>query len=164
MGLAAALLSVSFARLGNGAWGLVQIAVIVMTLAVFFLNEKYLAALTVGLGVGLDTMSSYPFFVWTAIVTATVITGWWLSKTVLTNRSLPSLILLGIGMRVSYFIFELSFSRASQIFGGSAWYLVSDINISGVLIACGIELCALFVAFMIYVRVRGEHSRMLTHL
>jgi hypothetical protein len=164
IGLAAALLCVSFARLGGGAWGMVQVPVIVLTLAVFFLKEKHLAALAIGLGIGLDLASAYPFFVWTAIVAATAFAGWWLSKTVLTNRSLPSLILLGAGMRLAYFIFELVFSRTAQVFGGSVWYMVTSINFLNVLLAFGIELVALVVAFMVYVRSRGEHSRMLTHL
>ena len=164
LGLMAALVSVSFARSAGGAWGFVQIPVIVLVLAVFFLKENRLASLAAGIGIGLDVLSAYPFFIWTAIIVATVLVGWWLSKTILTNRSLPSLILLGTAMRLAYFIFELAFSRMAEIFGGSVWYMVMSINFLNVLLAFGIELVALVAAFMIYVRSRGEHSRMLTHL
>lgn len=164
LGLATALLCISFARLGVGPWGLVQVPVIVLALAVFFLKEKYLAALAIGIGVGLDLASAYPFFVWTATIAATAMVGWWLSKTLLTNRSLPSLIILGAAVRLAYFIFELIFSRTAQIFGGTVWYMVTGIDLIRVLTAFGIELVVLVAVFMIYVRTRGEHSRMLTHL
>ena len=105
-GLLAALSSVSFIRSVGGSWGFVQIPLIVLVLAVFFLKENRLAALTVGMGIGLDILSAYPFFIWSVILIATVIVGRWLSKTVLTNRSLPSLVILGAAMRLIYFVFE----------------------------------------------------------
>jgi len=164
LGLMAALVSVSFARSAGGAWGFVQIPVIVLVLAVFFLKENRLASLAAGIGIGLDVLSAYPFFIWTAIIVATVLVGWWLSKTILTNRSLPSLILLGTAMRLAYFIFELAFSRMAEIFGGSVWYMASGIDLWRMLIAFGIELAALIAFFIIYMRSRGERSRMLTHV
>ena len=163
-GLITALISVSFARLGNGPWNLVQIPAIVLVLAVFFLKENRLAALTVGMGVGLDILSAYPFFIWTAILAATTLIGWRLSKTVFTNRSLPSLIILGTAMRLAFFIFELVFSRMAQIFGGSVWYMILAIDLWRVFVAFGIEMAALVVFFFVYMRSRGERSRMLTHL
>lgn len=164
LGLAAALLSVSFARASSGLWGPVQIPVIVLALAIFFLKEKRLAALTIGLGVGLDAVSAYPFFVWTAILVATTLVGWWLSKTVLTNRSLPSLILLGAAVHVAYFLFELIFSRIAQIFGGSVWYMISVFDLRRMLVAAVLELLALVLFFIIFMRALGERSRTLAHL
>jgi hypothetical protein len=163
-GLIAALLSVSVVRSGGATWGLVQIPVIILAVTVFFMKESRLAALTVGLGIGLDALSVYPFFTWTMIVALTALTGWWLSKTVLTNRSLPSLIMLGAAMRIIYFIYELVLSRMGQLFGGSVWYMVTGIDIWRALTAFGIEMAALSLVFFIYVRSRGELSRMLTHL
>jgi hypothetical protein len=99
VGLVIALLSISVIRMGGATWGLVQIPVIVLVAMIFFVKESRMAALTIGMGLGFDLMSSYPFFVWTAILSATAFSGWWLSRTVLTNRSLPSLLLLGAVMR-----------------------------------------------------------------
>jgi hypothetical protein len=164
LGLLAALASVSLVRPGNGSWNLVQVPVIVLTLAVFFFKEDGLAALTIGMGLGLDIVSAYPFFSWLVILAATALVGWWLSKTVLTNRSLPSLVLLGAAMHLAFFVFELAVSRAAQIFGGSVWYMVSEIDLWRALIAFGIEMAVLAIIFIIYVRLRGERSRMLTHV
>jgi len=164
LGLIAALFSVSIVRLAPAPWGMVQLPIIVLSLMVFFAPERHLAAFALGLGIGLDAMSAYPFFVWTAIVAAAALCGWWISRTVLTNRSLPSLILLGAAMRLAYFIFELAFSRAAELFGGSVWYLMSAIQVESVLAAFGIELATLAIVFIIYARLRGERSRMLTHV
>jgi len=164
IGLLLALFSVALARLGYGAFGLVQIPIIALVTMVFFFKESRLAALTAGLGLGLDAMSAYPFLTWTMILAATALFGWYLARTVLTNRSLPSLIMLGVAMRLGYFIFEIAFSRAAEFFGGTVWYMVSTIDLPRVLGAFGVELAALAVIFVIYVRSHGERSRMLSHL
>ena len=94
----------------------------------------------------------------------TTLVGWWLSKNVFTNRSLPSLLLLGAAMRIAYFIFELAFSRAGELFGGTVWYLITGIDALRALYAFGVEMALLVVVFIVHVRVRGERARMLTHL
>jgi hypothetical protein len=164
IGLAAALLSFSAMRLGAGPFGLIQLPIVVLVLGVFFLKESRLASLAAGLGLGLDLVSSYAFFSWTLIVAATTLAGWWISKTVLTNRSLPSLLLLGAAMRAAYFIFELGTSRLGEIAGGTVWYRVSGVRALGLAEAFGLEMLVLAACFFIYVRLRGERSRMLTHL
>jgi hypothetical protein len=163
-GLAVALLTVSVTRLGSNAFALFQLPIVCLVLAVFFLKENRLAAFAIGLGLGLDAVSSYAFFTWTVVISSTTLAGWWLSKTVLTNRSLPSLMLLGAAMRLVYFLFELCFSRISGLVGGTVWYLITGINPVRVLEAFGLEMLFLLVFFTIHVRVRGERARMLTHL
>jgi hypothetical protein len=164
VGLLLALFSVALARLGYGAFGLVQIPIIALVVTVFFFKESRLAALAAGLGLGLDAMSAYPYLTWTMILAATALFGWYLARTVFTNRSLPSLIMLGVAMRIAYFVFELAFSRAAEVFGGTVWYEASAIDPVRVLGAFGIELASLAFVFIIYVRSRGERSRMLSHL
>lgn len=163
-GLAFALLSVSAVRSFGDPWGWVQLPVIIIAAAVFFMKDSRLASLTAGLGLGLDALSAYPFFTWTMILSITALSGLWLSKTVLTNRSLPSLVLLGAVMHAVYFVFELVFSRASQLFGGSVWYRLRGADLPRNFIAFAIEMAILAIIFIIYVRSRGERSRMLTHL
>ncbi len=163
-GLTLALLGVSVARSFGGPLGSVQTAVIVLAAAVFFLKESRLAALTAGLGLGMDALGAYPFLAWTMILAATALAGLWLSKTVLTNRSLPSLVLLGVGMHAAYYVFELAFSNAARLFGGTVWHHFGPFDFAGALAAFAIEMAALAAIFMVYVRSRGDRSRMLTHL
>jgi hypothetical protein len=163
-GFAAAIFTVAAMRLDDGPFSLVQLPVLGLVLAVFFLKDSRLAAFALGVGLGLDAVSSYSFFAWTAIICGTAFVGWWLSKTVLTNRSLPSLMILGGAMRIAYFIFEAGFSRLSGLFGGTVWYLPTGINIGRVLTAFAIEMLILLGFFVIHMRVRGERARMLTHL
>jgi len=164
LGLLVALSSVALSRIGGEVLGLVQIPVVGLVITVFFFKESRLAALVAGLGLGLDLMSSYPFLVWTAILAATAVFGWWLSRTVLTNRSLLSLIMLGAAMRLAYFVFETVVSRAAELFGATVWYMASTMDPLSALAAFGIEMAALVVVFIIYVRSRGERSGMLTHV
>ena len=163
-GLAAALATVSLFRIGFGVWTLVQLPVVFMALAVFYLNDKRLASLTAGLGLGLDAVSAYPFFTWTCILGGTTLVGWRLSRTLLTNRSLPSLLLLGASMRLAYFILQLAFSRAGELVGGTAWYLISGVGARRTLYALGIEMALLAIIFVVHISLRGERARMLTHL
>ncbi len=163
-GLSVALFTVSAMRLDDSAFSLVQFPVVCLVLAVFFLKENKLAALSAGIGLGLDLVSSYAFLTWTAVICGTVLAGWWLSKTVLTNRSLPSILILGGAMRIAYFIFEAAFSRLSGLVGGTVWYLPTGINPGRVLAAFAIEMLLLAGFFFIHVKVRGERARMLTHL
>jgi hypothetical protein len=163
-GLAVALFTVSVTRIGAGVWSLIQLPIVCLVLAVFFLKESRLAAFAAGLGLALDAVSSYAFFTWVIILGGTTLAGWWMSKTVLTNRSLPSLMLLGAAMRLIYFIFELGFSRVSALAGGTVWYLVSGIQATHVVAAFGIEMLILAVFFFVQLRLRGDRSRMLTHL
>lgn len=163
LGFLVALLSVSAARPG-GAFSLIQFPVIILVLAVFFLKENKLAALATGMGIGMDVLSAYPFLTWFIILGGTTFVGWWMSKNVLTNRSLPSLILLGTVMRLAYFVFELVFSRLAGIFGGTLWYKIGSIDVIGAGEAFVIEMLALIIFFFVYVRIRGDHSRTLTHV
>ncbi len=163
-GLAVALVAVSLLRIGSGFWTLIQLPVVFMALAVFYVNDKRLASLAAGLGLGLDAMSAYPFLTWTCIVGGTTLTGWWLSRTVFTNRSLPSLLLLGASMRLAYFILQLAFSRAGELVGGTVWYMITGVAVWRSLFAVGIEMALLVLFFMTHIRLRGERSRMLSHL
>lgn len=163
-GAAASLFAVAVIRLAGGTFSLIQFPVVCLVLAVFFLKESRLAAFVVGVGLGLDMVSSYSFFTWTVIICGTAASGWWLSKTVLTNRSLPSLMLLGTAMRIAYFLLEAGVSRLSGLFGGTVWYLPSGINIGRVFGAFGIEMLILAIVFVAHMRIRGERARMLTHL
>lgn len=164
LGLAGALLSFSAMHLSPGPLGLFQLPIVVLVLGVFFLKESRLASLAAGLGVGLDLVSSYAFMSWVLVVGGTTVAGWWVSKTVLTNRSLPSLLLLGAAMRATYFVLELGVSRLGQLAGATVWYRVSDVRILGLAEAFGLEMLALAACFLVYVRARGERARMLTHL
>lgn len=163
-GVLVALLAVSLARVSAGPLGIVQYPLIVLALAVFFWNAERLAALVVGLGVGLDVMSSYPFLSWLIILAGTAAVGYYLSQIFLTNRSLPSFLLLGAVMRVVYFLFELSVSRLSVFVGGTVWYSFSGRNLLDVFSAFGLELLFLVAIFIGYVRWRGDRSRMLSHI
>lgn len=163
-GLLLALASTSVTRVFGGSWGVVQFPIIALALAVFFLSDERLIPLAIGIGLGLDVVSSYPFLTWTVIVGGTAFAGWWIAKNVLTNRALPSLILLGAAMRVTYFILEVSISRFSELAGGSVWYRVGLMNWRNVALAFAIEMIIMIVFFMIHVRIRGERTRMLTHV
>jgi hypothetical protein len=164
VGLAAALATVSLFRIGLGIWTLVQLPVIFLAIAVFYLNDKRLASLTVGFGLGLDIVSAYTFFSWTCILGGTTLVGWWLSRTVFTNRSLPSLLLLGASMRLAYFILQIALSRAGELFGGTVWYLITGVAAWRSLFALGVEMALLVVIFVMHIVLRGERARMLTHL
>jgi len=163
LGLTVALFSISVAR-PAGPFALIQFPVIILVLAVFFLKENKLAALTAGMGIGMDVLSAYPFMTWFVILGGTTFVGWWISKNVLTNRSLPSLILLGTLMRLAYFILELAFSRLAEVFGGTVWYKIASVNVWGASEAFALEMLALIIFFFVHVRVRGDHARMLTHV
>jgi hypothetical protein len=163
-GLAIALITASLARFGVGVWPMVQLPLIALALAVFYLNERHLASLAAGLGLGLDALSAYPFLTWTCIIGGTTLVGWWLSKAIFTNRSLPSLLLLGAAMRLAYFLLELGFSRVGSLFGGTVWYLPGSINALRGFSSIGIEMAVLVVVFGVHIRLRGDRARMLTHL
>jgi hypothetical protein len=164
LGLLAAIATVALTRFAGSTLVMVQIPVIVVIIMVFFFKENRLAATTAGLGLGLDLVSAYPFLSWTVILGATAFFGWWISRTVLTNRSLPSLIILGVSMRAIYFVFELIVSRAAELFGGTVWYKITQVDFFHAFTASAAEMVALAAIFSIYVRVRGERSRMLTHV
>lgn len=163
-GAAASVFTVAVMRNGEGAFSLVQLPVVCLVLAVFYLKENKLAALAAGMGLGLDAVSSYAFFTWTAVICGTTVAGWWISRAVLTNRSLPSLLLLGAAMRVAYFLLEAGLSRVSGFFGGTVWYMPSGISLSRVFAAFAIEMLLLLVFFAVHMKARGERARMLTHL
>lgn len=164
LGLAAALMGAALARQDGSVWNMVQVPLIVMVLAVFYLQEKQLAALAVGVGLGLDIVSAYPFLTWLLIIGGLALAGWWIAKNILTNRSLPSLILLGLAMRVIYLFLELGFSRLGEVFDGTVWYKLTGVSAGRLFEASGIELLILVVCFIIHLRLRGERSRMLSHV
>jgi len=164
LGLIAALAVVSVFRIGGGIWQSVQLPVVFMALAVFYLKEDRLASLATGMGLGLDLVSVYSFFSWFIIVGGMVLTGWWLSKSVLTNRSLPSLLLLGLSMRLVFSFFEIIVSRVGELVGSSVWYIMVFAENWRMLFAFGIEMFLLVFVFVAHARLRGERTRMLTHL
>ncbi len=164
LGLFIALASVSVTRVFGGPWGIIQFPVIVLVLVVFFTSDERLAAIAVGVGLGLDAVSSYPFLSWTVIVGGAALAGRWVAKKVLTNRSLPSLVMLALAVRVAYFALEAAVSRMSQVFGGTVWYRLGLTNLANVAMAFTVEMAVLIVVYIIHVRVRGERSRMLVHI
>jgi hypothetical protein len=151
-------------QLGTGFVSAMQLPAVMVILAVFYLKEKYLPSLIIGMGIGLDIFSPYPFFTWTLVVGLTAAAGWWIGRNVLTNRALPSLLILFLVIRFIYFILQSSLSRLGKFVGGNFWYLPGESGTLGLLITVALELFCVVGYYLIHIRLRGEQSRMLTHV
>ena len=163
-GIVIDLFAISVIGPWGGIWGELRLPIIVLTLAVFYLQFESALALTLGLGLGLDLVSVYPYFSWVLIMGAALAAGRWLSQTYLTNRSLPSLMLLGAALSLISLFAEFIVTYVFSLLIGSVSYIVSWESIPASAAALGLGLLIMAVYFMINVRLRGERSRMLTHL
>jgi len=163
-GLAAALACYSMLAIFDGWPRSLNLPVVLVVLAIFLLAEDRALALALGAGLGFDLASGYPFFAWTAVMLATFLVCFWLSRSFLTNRSLPSLLMLGAAAPIAFVIFEAGLSRALAAVGGTVWFSFAGVSVLSLLVSMALELGLLTVIFIIYLRFRGERSRMLTHL
>jgi len=164
-GLALALLTIGAARSIPGTVQAISLVALGLTLVIFFFSSSHTLPFSVGLGLGLDAFSAYPFFVWTLCVLCVAVFGQWMSRCHLTNRSLFALLALGLLLRIAITILVPAVDMlAVFILRHGIMPTVSVSILVDTLKAIGIELVILFTIFIFYSRVGGRVASTITRV
>ena len=154
-----ALVTVGGVRVLPGAWGIVSIGAVVITVAVFFLEPDRVYALAAGIGIGLDLWSAYPMFIWTVVSIATAFVAIMLFRSYITNRSLFAFVILGLVVQVTQTVSQFALTHLSALVFPNVVSFTPDAGTFMLMLeAAGIEVIALAVVFYLYARIRGRSS------
>jgi len=158
-GATVALVTVGWVRSFSGGFGAVSLAAIMVTIVVFFSDPDRTFAFSVGVGLGSDVWSAYPFFTWTALLLGAASLGIWLFRSYFTNRSLFSFLILGLTIHVYMAVSQFVVSNiGSLIFHQSIALAFDGGALFDTVKGMGIGLIILFIVFSVYTRVRGRSA------